>query len=123
MGKWICLNGDKIQTETWEEILDNTFRGKGINIDNTTNKIMDYEDLLLVQMDNDIFYIAKVSKNEFPVPFKLTAVSKNQVVFENPNHDFPQKIIYSLLEPNKLKVEVKAGENGFVINFIKEKIK
>jgi hypothetical protein len=33
-----------------------------------------------------------------PTPFKLTEVSATRAVFENPQHDFPKRILYTLQE-------------------------
>ena len=63
-------------------------------------------------MENEIFYFAKIAENEYPVPFKLIQLSDNQAVFENDNHDFPQRIIYSLKSPQLLMAEVVGEEDG-----------
>lgn len=42
-----------------------------------------------------IVYFAQPRGNP-PTPFRLTEVSATRAVFENPQHDFPQRIIYTL---------------------------
>lgn len=46
-----------------------------------------------------------------PTPFHLVELGKQRVVFENPKHDFPQRIIYRR-EENKLHARVEGKENG-----------
>ena len=71
-------------------------------------------------MDDEVFYMAKVKHNDFPVPFKLTASSANHAVFENSNHDFPKRLEYRLDEEAKLVVTVSDGaKQSFVIRFSK----
>ncbi len=119
-GVWISEKGDKSQKETWERLSANVYSGKGMRINNQTKEILAFEDLLLTKMGTDIFYIAKVAENEYPVSFKLTEITNDKAVFENPTHDFPQKLIYTLTNKNELLVEIKAGEKGFFIKFLKE---
>lgn len=52
------------------------------------------ESLRIVRMEGKWFFLAKVSHNEYPIPFSQTDVSHEKVVFENPQHDFPQRITY-----------------------------
>ncbi len=40
-------------------------------------------------------YGAKIKAEQEPMPFKLTKSSKTELVFENPKHDYPQRIIYT----------------------------
>ncbi len=51
--------------------------------------------------------------NREPVPFKLLRISETEVVFENPTHDFPQRIIYRKRDPG-LWARIEAGEPGKV---------
>ena len=52
-----------------------------------------FEYLRIEQRGDDVFYIAMPS-NQKPDEFRLTELSEARAVFENPEHDFPQKIIY-----------------------------
>lgn len=56
-------------------------------------KIVDHEFLRLIERDGDIFYVA-IPARQKETEFKLTALSENEAVFENPDHDFPQRLIY-----------------------------
>lgn len=49
----------------------------------------------------NVVYIASPSGQE-TARFALASVSINEVVFENPDHDFPQRIIYRLQDQNTL---------------------
>jgi hypothetical protein len=62
--------------------------------------------------DGSIYYVAKPS-GQAEASFKLV-ILKNQkmAVFENPQHDFPQRIIYSRLSDGSLFARVEATVNG-----------
>jgi len=47
-----------------------------------------------------------------PVVFKLTKNSDNEAVFENLQHDFPQRIIYRRESADALFARVEGSEKG-----------
>lgn len=44
--------------------------------------------------------------------FKLVKLEKNLAVFENPEHDFPQRIIYKLEDGETLKARIEGKSKG-----------
>ena len=44
--------------------------------------------------------------------FKMVDQGAHHVVFENPDHDFPQRISYRLMENGKLLGHIEGKENG-----------
>ena len=68
-------------------------------------------------MQDQLFFLAKVNGNDLPVAFKATKCSGNSIQFENPKHDFPQRLIYTRGK-NSLKVEVSDEQGkGFSMAF------
>ena len=63
------------------------------------------------EMAGEMFYIPKVAENEYPVPFRCTSMESGRVVFENPTHDFPLKIIYQRSGEDELTVTIE-GPGG-----------
>ncbi len=56
-------------------------------------------------------------ENTYPVLFRLTASSDTQAVFENPTHDFPQRLGYTLVDGG-LHVKVCAeADEGSTLRF------
>ncbi len=120
LGYWIADDGKSITIEHWEKVGLGSFKGYGESRDKFSNERKTGESLRLVEMANDVFYIAKPEQNDFPVAFKLTQCSRKTAVFENSTHDFPKKLEYQLGLNYKMMVTV-SGEKGnsFEINFIK----
>ena len=56
-------------------------------------KIAEFEFLQLRDLPDGVAYIAKPS-GQAEASFKLTTKTADEVVFENPQHDFPQRIRY-----------------------------
>ncbi len=69
-----------------------------------------FEYLRIEARADGIYYVAS-PKGVGTTSFKLTEVSSSRAVFENPEHDFPQKIIYSR-SGDHLEAEVGADQDG-----------
>jgi hypothetical protein len=45
-------------------------------------------------------------------PFTLADMGPMRVVFENPSHDFPQRVLYWQTKPNELRARIEGTVNG-----------
>jgi hypothetical protein len=61
--------------------------------------------------DGAIYYVAKPS-GQAETSFKLVTLKNKEAVFENLQHDFPQRIIYRLQADGSLFARVEATANG-----------
>jgi hypothetical protein len=86
--------------------------GRGINLKGTDTVFV--EKLKIIVRENTIFYVADVPENKEPVLFKATAITNTSVVFENPQHDFPKKIVYEWSD-QKLKATISG--DGKLIDY------
>ena len=109
-GQWEGIQGNGINHEEWEIINEYELKGKAYMI--KKGEIINVEMLKLHSDETGIYYTADVSHNPAPVSFKLTLQNGNTFVFENPAHDFPQKITYEKKEENTLAATVEATING-----------
>ena len=97
---WVSVNdspGVK-SYEEWVKISDDLYEGSSRT--EKDGKVTFSEKLKIENTPEGIFYVADVKHNTAPVRFKLTEVNDTLAVFENPEHDFPKKITYSLEEGN-----------------------
>lgn len=123
LGEWTTAADRVVIRESWHRVSDTTYEGESTTMSVADDEIINYESLRLVAMSDEVFYIAKVSHNEFPVPFRLTQCSEGVAVFENLAHDAPQRLIYRILEvtaPGDAELEVRVegeGMNGFSLRF------
>ncbi|MGB0178057.1 MAG: DUF6265 family protein, partial [Owenweeksia sp.] len=69
------------------------------------------EELRLQKINNYWCYIATV-KGKKPVLFTHTTMEPGHLVFENTEHDFPQRITYKLQQDGGLKATVEGMEKG-----------
>jgi hypothetical protein len=111
--------------EEWNIINDNQLAGRSYKIRNNDTLVL--ENVVISLQGNTIFYAPVVhnQNNEQPVPFKLISCTNNRYVFENKEHDYPQRVIYDLASTNDLRARIEGSKNGkemgsdFIYNRIK----
>lgn len=113
IGTWEADFGKFKYYEEWEKGNDK-LTGTGYRI--KEDKRLDGEKLILMNIHGYISYIATVGKQQ-PVLFALVKNSDNNYVFENKEHDFPQRIIYQFINKDSVKVFVEGEMKG---EFVKD---
>ncbi len=125
VGTWKQVGDETTVMETWKSVSPQTYEGRGVTSKQYPKLVIMTEVLHIVAMGGDIFYIAKVEHNEFPVPFKLIEMENGQAIFENKTHDFPQRISYKLTIDGELDViaegSIKGETRRLEFHFTKEK--
>ncbi len=58
-----------------------------------------------------LVYLAMPS-GQTPTAFLAVSVDHESAVFENPDHDFPQRVIYRLQGPDQLQARIEGLRNG-----------
>ena len=107
---WVNAGGESVSYEHWNKVNDSLFEGGSETIKNGDTIFA--EKLKIIKEGNDIYYVADVKHNPAPVYFKLTEISEGKAVFENPEHDFPQKITY-ILENGTMQAFIEGpGSSG-----------
>jgi hypothetical protein len=93
-GTWVRTNAqtNEIGNERWVKMSGSEWQGFGLTMKGQDT--VSLERLKLIIKDDAIYYVADVPENKQPVYFKLTEVSDNRFVVENPEHEFPKKISY-----------------------------
>ena len=69
------------------------------------------EFLQIAKKEDGIYYIAKPMMGR-ETPFKLVRSGFHQATFENPDHDFPQRVIYRLVSDNQLLARIEGTNEG-----------
>ena len=112
MGDWKNQSEEGLSMEIWKKENDSTF--SGISFFVVGKDTVSSESISLTEINNELFYIPVVKdQNEGkPVPFKMTGSTGEQLVFENPEHDFPQMIRYRKIAEDSLVAEISGVRNG-----------
>lgn len=95
--------------EQWLAPSGGTMIGMGRMVKN--GKLAFFEFMELRQDGPNLVFTAHPSGQK-TASFQVTSASATQAVFENPAHDFPQKIEYRLTKPDVLEVKVSGLVKG-----------
>lgn len=111
IGNWEHTSEEGKFTEKWKKKSSKTFIGNSYFV--IENDTVFSERVNLVQRGKDLFYIVEITTEPSArvTEFKLTSNSANQLVFENPENDFPKKITYNRIHKDSLFAEISGGGN------------
>ena len=111
VGDWQTGPGGRAQTEEhWTKAGGGSMIGMGRTI--AGEKTWEFEYLRIEQRADGIFYVAH-PKGQCPgTDFKLTRSSATEAVFENPQHDFPKRILYRKTGHDTLVATIDGGEGA-----------
>jgi hypothetical protein len=112
VGNWEQKLPDGIISETWKKENDSTFSGQSFFI--KEKDTIHLESIVLTQKQDDLLYIPTVSgqNNNEPVTFTMMSDAENAFTFENPAHDYPQKITYKKINDTNLLASISGKQQG-----------
>lgn len=110
-GSW-AIKAAGILTEEWKKENDTLWSGKSYMQKNDST--IPLETMQIRIKGDSIFYMPTVpNQNQGKtISFYLSQKNDSLFVFENPKHDFPQRIIYAFSENKKLLVTIDGKING-----------
>lgn len=107
-GHWQTAPGGRAQIEEhWTQPAGASMLGMSRTVIGI--RTLEFEYLRLEQRADGIYYVAHPKARCPGTEFKLTSVTTNGAVFENPAHDFPKRIIYRKTAAG-LVANIDAGE-------------
>ena len=90
-GCWQSVSGERVVEEQWTAPRGGSMLGIGRTI--RGNALIEYEFVVVRERGERLVYLAHPS-GQAPAEFASTTVSESEVVFENAQHDFPQRVGY-----------------------------
>ena len=108
VGNWQTdPNGRLVSDEHWAPAAGGIMIGMSRTV--AGGKLASFESLRIEQRGEAIFYVASVKGRCPATDFKLTQVTADEAVFENPEHDFPKRIIYRKKSATEMVASIDAG--------------
>ena len=121
-GDWQTSPGGRAQIEEhWTQPAGGSMLGMGRTV--SGGKTAEFEFLRIEQRDDGIYYVAQPNGQCPATDFKLTRTTGQEVVFENPTHDFPKRIIYKKTGVDPLTASVDGGEGTKQQTFVYHRMK
>ena len=90
VGCWV--SEDKSAQEVWTTDSDGSMLGFGVGIGD--NKVGFYEMMSIRRGENGSWLFTAFPSGQVPASFQAVDLSKGNVLFSNPDHDYPQEIRY-----------------------------
>jgi len=111
-GCWGSSDAAKNMTmsEQWMRPEGGMMLGMGRTVKNS--KAVDWEYIRIEQRSNELYFVVRPRGNSEETTFKAIKLSSREVVFENAEHDFPQRVIYRLTLSGVLAARIEGVENG-----------
>jgi len=108
-GCWAQERPDGLTEEHWMKPSGGTMLGMSRNVRN--GRTAEFEFLQIREVNGALAYVAKPS-GQAEATFPVKTLTDSEVVFENPAHDFPQRIIYRRTGEGAVTARVEGTRNG-----------
>ena len=109
-GCWVLEDGKARTEEVWMKPSGNSMIGMSRTV--AGSKTVQTEHIQIRESNGQLAYIVALSMGAKPTVFRLIKSSDNEAVFENPDHDFPQRIIYRRESADALFARIEGAEKG-----------
>lgn len=100
------MAGPVLIEERWTDPASNMMLGVSRTV--RGEKVVEFEFLRIEARADGLYYVAQPGGRP-PTDFKLTKWDGTEAIFENPQHDFPKRVIYRRLPDNVVSAKVDAG--------------
>jgi hypothetical protein len=108
-GCWEQSAGARLIEEQWMRPRAGLMLGMSRTV--VGDSLREYEQVALFQRGGHLIYAASPAR-QAPAEFTSIAVSDSAVTFENPTHDFPQRVIYRRRGADSLLARVEGTRGG-----------
>jgi len=98
---------------TFEEVWTRAASGNMMGISRVlkSGRVVFSEFMRIETKDGIMIYTPRIGSTQAPVEFRMKSMNETEVVFENPAHNFPQRILYRRT-PDGLQGRIEGTEKG-----------
>lgn len=108
-GCWEQRTATRVTHEQWMAPLGGLMVGMSRTV--VRDVAREWEALRIQVRDSVVTYIAQPGGRP-PTYFPATAITESSVTFANPQHDFPQRILYRRVTPDSLIARIEGDQGG-----------
>jgi len=109
-GCWVSDDGKERIEEFWLKPAGDSMIGLSRTVKGGNTVFIEYAQI--GEVKGEITYTVSLGMGARPVSFKLIKATDSEVVFENAEHDFPQRIIYRRESKDSLFARIEGKQNG-----------
>lgn len=108
-GRWEGVSGGVAMEEQWTSVRGGALLG--LHRDLKDGRMVSFEFFRIQATPEGTFYFAS-PRSRPPTPFKLVELAERRVVFENREHDFPQRILYWIDAAGAMHARIEGPQGG-----------
>ena len=110
LGSWQMEKKNGLLIESWQQANDSTL-DENSYLQKTSGEKKLLERVQIVFREKNLYYIPTVSdqNDQQPIKFLISVASNKKSIAENPEHDFPKRIIYELINQDSLHARIDGG--------------
>lgn len=109
-GCWAGVGGETASVEQWMTPAGGVMMGMSRTIRNS--RTVAYEYMQIRQSDDGRIEYTAMPSGQPAASFAMVGLSDSEVIFENLDHDFPQRIIYRLQKDGNLEASIEGHVDG-----------
>ncbi|HEX9798558.1 MAG TPA: DUF6265 family protein [Thermoanaerobaculia bacterium] len=109
-GCWQSLGGEPGSGEQWTPPAGDTLLGTSRTV--RGGRTVAYEFLRIRRLDDGRLAYVALPSGQRETTFPLLAAGERSAVFENLDHDFPQRVLYTLEEGGALRARIEGTDQG-----------
>lgn len=107
-GCWAYVGGEPGSGETWTPPAGGALFSTSRTV--RGGRVVSYEFQRIVEEDGSLAFYASPS-GQPEVRFALKSLSAHEVVFDNPDNDFPQRVIYRLSQSGDVSARIEGARD------------
>lgn len=107
-GHWCGTHGKTFSEETWMSPRGDLLMG--MHRDTRDGKAVGFEFMRIARQDGRWVFLAQPGGKD-AVAFAADSVARDRIVFVNPAHDFPRRVIYRRVDADTLLAQVDDGSD------------
>jgi hypothetical protein len=110
VGEWKNESKEGIVTENWSKTNDSTLVAGSFFV--KEKDTLHFENSKLIEKDGELIYetIIQGQNNDKPIVFNLLSETENELVFENLQNDYPQKIKYQRNSKTAITISISGKQ-------------
>jgi hypothetical protein len=112
IGQWENHSKEGILTENWSKPNDSTLAAGSFFI--KEKDTLHFENIVLREKEGELIYetTIKGQNNNKPILFPLLSETENEMIFENLQNDYPQKIKYQRNSKSAITISISGTQAG-----------
>jgi hypothetical protein len=108
-GCWSRTTASSVVEEQWMAPRGGAMLGMSRTVANNT--VREFEHLRIFTAGDTLVYASTPSRQQY-TEFRSKTITADEIVFENPTHDFPQRIGYKRISRDSIHAYIEGNANG-----------